>query len=57
MWSYRTTLKIDTGKTPINLVYGNEAVLPTEIEEKSSKVLFYDEENEERRAADLDLIE
>ncbi|XP_073270718.1 uncharacterized protein [Primulina huaijiensis] len=55
--SYRTTPKIGTGETPFSLVYGNEAVLPAEIGEETSLVIFYDEQNNERRAADLDFLE
>ncbi|XP_073063934.1 uncharacterized protein [Primulina eburnea] len=38
LWSYRTTPKIGTGETPFSLVYGNEAVLPAEIGEETSRV-------------------
>ncbi|XP_074341966.1 uncharacterized protein LOC141679365 [Apium graveolens] len=31
LWSDRTTLKTSTGQTPYSLVYGTEAVLPTEV--------------------------
>ncbi|XP_073275398.1 uncharacterized protein [Primulina huaijiensis] len=55
--SYRITLNIGTGETPSSLVYGNEAVLPAEIGEETSRVIFYDEQNDERRAADLDFLE
>ncbi|XP_073045947.1 uncharacterized protein [Primulina eburnea] len=35
---------------------GNEAVLPAEIRLESARVVFYDEDNDARRATDLDLL-
>ncbi|XP_073035327.1 uncharacterized protein [Primulina eburnea] len=57
LWSYRTTSKIGTGETLFSLVYGNEAVLQAEIGEETSRVIFYNEPNNERRAADLNFLE
>ncbi|XP_073136999.1 uncharacterized protein [Henckelia pumila] len=57
LWSYRTTPRIGTGETPFSLVYGNEAVLPTEIGEESARVIFYDDKNGEKRMEDLDFVE
>ncbi|XP_073270453.1 uncharacterized protein [Primulina huaijiensis] len=57
LWSYMTTPKIGTGETPFSLVYGNKAVLLAEIDEKTSRVMFYDDQNDERRTADLDFLE
>ncbi|XP_073129195.1 uncharacterized protein [Henckelia pumila] len=57
LWSYRTTPRIGTGKTPFSMVYGNEAVLPAEIGEESARIIFYDEENGERRMEDLDFLD
>ncbi|XP_073040156.1 uncharacterized protein [Primulina eburnea] len=57
LWSYITTPKIGIRETLFSLVYGNEAVLPAEIDEETSRVIFYDERNSERRAADLDFLE
>ncbi|XP_074300318.1 uncharacterized protein LOC141631560 [Silene latifolia] len=31
IWSYRTTPKVATGQTPFSLVYGVEAVIPSEV--------------------------
>jgi len=31
MWGYRTLIRTSTGPPPYSLVYGMEAVLPTEI--------------------------
>ncbi|XP_073152039.1 uncharacterized protein [Henckelia pumila] len=38
------------------MVYGNEAVLPAEIGEKSARIISYDEENGKRRMEDLDFL-
>jgi transposase InsO family protein len=35
LWALRTTLSHATGHTPFSLVYGSEAMLPTEQEHKS----------------------
>ncbi|KAL0319786.1 UNVERIFIED_CONTAM: Pro-Pol polyprotein [Sesamum radiatum] len=34
LWAYRTTARKSTGESPFNLVYGTEAVIPTEIGEE-----------------------
>ncbi|XP_075473350.1 uncharacterized protein LOC142504357 [Primulina tabacum] len=39
------------------LVQGLKAVLPAEIGLESARVVFYDEDNDARRATDLDLLE
>ncbi|XP_075507402.1 uncharacterized protein LOC142544229 [Primulina tabacum] len=57
LWAYRTTPREETKETPFSLVYGNEAVLPTEIGLESVRVMCYDEDNDMRRATDLDLLE
>ena len=44
LWSLRTTPNRATGKTPFNLVYGAEAVLPTELKYSSPQTRSYDEE-------------
>jgi transposase InsO family protein len=38
LWALRTTLSCATGHTPFSLVYGSEAMLPTEVEHKSFRV-------------------
>jgi hypothetical protein len=35
LWALCTTLSRATGRTPFSLVYGSEAMLPTEVEHKS----------------------
>ncbi|XP_073033822.1 uncharacterized protein [Primulina eburnea] len=57
LWAYRTTPREGTKETPLILVYGNEAVLPTEIGLESARVMFYDEDNGVRHVTDLDLFE
>ena len=48
LWSIRTTPNRATGQTPFSLVYGAEAVLPTELTYGSPRVLAYDELEQER---------
>ena len=43
LWSLRTTPNRSTGYTPFFLVYGAEAVLPTDIEHDSPRVTLYTE--------------
>ncbi|XP_073137509.1 uncharacterized protein [Henckelia pumila] len=57
LWSYRTTPKIGTGETPFSLVYGNEAVLLTEIGEELARIIFYDENNEKKRMEELEFLD
>jgi hypothetical protein len=38
LWAHRTTLSRATGHTPFSLVYGSEAMLPTEVEHISFRV-------------------
>ena len=47
LWSIRTTPNRATGQTPFALVYGAEAVLPTELVYGSPRVLAYDELEQE----------
>jgi hypothetical protein len=44
LWALRTTLSRDMGHTPFSLVYGSEAMLPTEVEHKSFRVQLFNEE-------------
>ena len=58
LWSLRTTPNRSTGYTSFFLVYGAEAVLPTDIEHDSPRVALYTEsEAKEARENDLDLLE
>ena len=43
LWSISTTPNRATGKTPFALIYGAEAVRPTELTYGSPRVLAYDE--------------
>jgi hypothetical protein len=44
LWSLRTIPNGATGYTPFLMVYGAEAVLPTEIDYGASKVMAYKEQ-------------
>jgi transposase InsO family protein len=58
LWSIRTTPNRATGQTPFSLVYGAEAVLPTELIYGSPRVLAYDElEQEQLWQDDVVLLE
>jgi hypothetical protein len=52
VWSLRTTPSRATGFTPFFLVYGAEAVLPTDLEYRSPKVKGYDESSNQRARED-----
>ena len=58
LWSLRTTPNKSTGFTPFFLVYGPEAITPTDIEFDSPRVTVYTkEEVEEARPNGVDLVE
>ena len=58
LWSLRTIANRATGKMPFSLVYGAEAVLPTELIYGSPRVLAYDKvEQEQLRHDDATLLE
>ena len=58
LWSLRTTPTRPTGETPFFLVYGAEAVLPTELKHGSPRVLAYDEDTQaEQRIDDINVLE
>ena len=58
LWSIRTTPNRSTGYTPFFLVYGAEAVLPTDIIHDSPRVAMYIKaEAIEARGDDVDLFE
>jgi hypothetical protein len=44
LWALRTTLTHTTGHTLFSLVYGSEAMLPTEVEHKSFRMQHFNEE-------------
>ena len=58
LWSIRTTPPKPTGETPFALVYGAEAVLPTEIKHGFPRVLaFNKDEQEDLHNDDMLLLE
>ncbi|KAM0908399.1 hypothetical protein ACQ4PT_015494 [Festuca glaucescens] len=58
LWSLCTTPNRSTGFTPFFLVYGAEAVLPTDIEHDAPKIILYTEaEAKEAREDGVDLLE
>jgi transposase InsO family protein len=58
VWSLRTTPSRDTGFTPFFLVYGAEAILPTDLEYGSPRVRGYDEgANQRAREDSLDQLD
>ena len=46
-----------TGQTPFFLVYGAEAVLPTELKHGSPRVLAYEDTQAEQRIDDINVLE
>ena len=42
LWAYRTSVRIETGATPYSLVYGDEVVIPLEIEIPSLRIALKD---------------
>jgi transposase InsO family protein len=58
LWSLRTTPNRSTGYTLFFLVYGAEAVLPTDVIHDAPRVVLYtEEEAKEARENDVDLLE
>src|SRR3954462_3409503 len=58
MLSLRTTPNRSTGYTPYFMVYGVEAILPSDILHDAPRVAAYDEDDaEESRRLDVDLLE
>jgi hypothetical protein len=58
VWSLRTTPSRATGFTPFFLVYGVEAVLPTDLEYGSPRTRAYsDQSNQASRENSLDQLE
>jgi transposase InsO family protein len=52
VWSFRTTPSRATGFNPFFLVYGVEAILPTDLEYGSPRVWSYDEDTNQRARED-----
>ncbi|XP_074293569.1 uncharacterized protein LOC141620654 [Silene latifolia] len=58
LWSDRTTLKVATGQTPFRLVYGAEAVIPSEVQVPTHRYANATEErNQVEMASSLDTID
>ena len=58
LWGLHTTPSRVTRQSPFSLVYGLEAMLPTEIEFKSLRVQLYNEQDsDDSRVTDLDNVE
>ena len=58
VWSLRTTPSRATGFTPFFLVYGAEAILPTDLEYGSPRTRAYDDQsNQTSREDSLDQLE
>jgi hypothetical protein len=58
VWSLRTTPSRATGFTPFFLVYGVEAILPTDLEYGSPRARAYDDQsNRANREDSLDRLE
>jgi hypothetical protein len=48
LWSLRATPNRSIGLTPFFLVYGAEAILPSDVQYESPQVEAYEEEGEEK---------
>ena len=58
LWAYRTTPKTTTLETPFSLVYGTEAIVPTEVHVKTTvSGPISQEENDELMILSLDLLD
>ena len=57
LWAYRTTPRRPTGESTFSLVYGAEAVLPTEVDALTSRSLLSEDQNDELLFVCLDRIE
>ena len=47
LWSLRTTPSRATGYTPFFMVYGSEAILPTDLDYGAPRIRAYDEKGAE----------
>ena len=52
LWSLRTTPSRATGYTPFFMVYGSEAILPTDLDYGAARVRVYDEQGAEASLED-----
>nr|GEY18839.1 reverse transcriptase domain-containing protein [Tanacetum cinerariifolium] len=58
LWAHRTMIKSSHGDTPFSLIYGTEAVIPTEIEMPTYRTAVVDVvNNDEELRLNLDLLE
>nr|ABF96096.1 transposon protein, putative, unclassified [Oryza sativa Japonica Group] len=58
LWAIHTTPTTSNKETPFFLVYGSEAMLPSELRHQSTRAQKYsDEEQEEQRNDDVNLLE
>jgi hypothetical protein len=57
VWSLRTTSSRATGFTPFFLVYGAEAILPTDLEYGSPRARAYNDQSNRRNQDSLDRLE
>lgn len=57
LWAVRTTPTTSNKETPFFLVYGLEAMLPTELQHQSTRVHKYSDEEQEQRSDDVNLLE
>ena len=56
--AYRMTTRTPTGKTPFNLTYGTEAVIPVKVGLTSLRKEFFDEQdNDDQLKHNLDLVD
>ena len=57
LWTYKTTLRKSTIKTPFSMTYGAEAVIPLETGFPTSRTSSFNlRDNEEQLTKSLDLI-
>nr|CAH67397.1 H0115B09.9 [Oryza sativa] len=56
LWALRTTVVRSTGMTPFRLVYGDEAMTPSEVGANSPRVVF-DQKDEEGREITLEMLD